>query len=34
MKTYSELIQISNYQDRVKYLQLIGSVGEDTFGFD
>lgn len=34
MKTYSELIQISNYQDRVKYLQLNGSVGEDTFGFD
>lgn len=34
MKTYSELIQISNYQDRVKYLQLNGLVGEDTFGFD
>lgn len=34
MKTYSELIQISNYHDRVKYLQLNCSVGEDTFGFD
>lgn len=34
MKTYYELIKISNYQDRVKYLQLNGSVGEDTFGFD
>lgn len=34
MKSYSELIQIPNYQDRVKYLQLNGSVGEDTFGFD
>lgn len=34
MKTYSELIQLSDYSDRVKYLQLNGTVGEDTFGFD
>lgn len=34
MKTYSELIQLSGYSDRVKYLQLNGTVGEDTFGFD
>lgn len=34
MKTYSELIQFSNYADRVAYLQLNGAVGEDTFGFD
>ena len=34
MRTYSELIQLLNYDDRVAYLQLNGSVGEDTFGFD
>lgn len=34
MKTYSDLIQIHGYRDRIKYLQLNGLVGEDTFGFD
>lgn len=34
MKKYSDLIQFSTYSDRIKYLQLNGSVGEDTFGFD
>lgn len=34
MKAYSELMQFSNYADRVAYLKLNGEVGEDTFGFD
>lgn len=33
-RTYSELITISNYEDRFRYLKLNGSVGADTFGFD
>ena len=34
MKTYTELISISRFEDRIKYLQLNSRVGEDTFGFD
>ena len=34
IKTYSELITISNYLDRFRYLQIGGSVGEATFGYD
>ena len=34
IKTYSELIQYPTFEDRFKYLQLKGRVGEDTFGFD
>lgn len=34
MKTYSELIRISSFEDRVNYLKIFGSVGQDTFGFD
>lgn len=34
IKTYSELIQYSTYEDRLNYLRLHGVVGEDTFGFD
>lgn len=34
MKTYSELIQHSTFEDRFNYLKLNGSVGEETFGFD
>lgn len=34
IKNYSELIQISSYIERYKYLRLYGSIGEDTFGFD
>lgn len=34
MKTYNELIQLSTFLERYRYLQLRGRVGEDTFGFD
>lgn len=34
MKTYSELIQLSTFEDRFNYLKLRGNVGEDTFGFE
>lgn len=31
-KTYSELIKISSFEDRFKYLSLSGTVGKTTFG--
>lgn len=31
-KTYSELIKISSFEDRFKYLSLSGTVGETIFG--
>lgn len=31
-KTYSELIKIDTFEDRFKYLSLVGVVGETTFG--
>ena len=31
-KTYSELIQFKNFEDRFNYLKLTGVVGEITFG--
>lgn len=34
MRTYSELITIPTFEERFKYLQLNGEVGQDTFGFD
>lgn len=34
IKTYSELISLPTFEDRFRYLQLKGSVGKDTFGFD
>ena len=34
IKSYSELSQINTFIDRFRYLQLEGSVGVDTFGFD
>ena len=34
IKTYSELITIQTFEERFKYLQLKGSVGKDTFGYD
>ena len=34
IRTYSELITINTFEDRFKYLQLNGSVGSETFGFD
>lgn len=34
IRTYSELITIPTFKERFKYLQLKGSVGKDTFGYD
>lgn len=34
MKTYSDLIQLSTFEERLNYLRLSGQVGKDTFGFD
>ncbi len=34
IRTYSELMQIEDYEDRFRYLSLGGEVGQDTFGFD
>lgn len=34
LRTYSELIEIPTFEERFRYLQLNGSVGQDTFGFD
>ena len=34
IRTYSELITLSTFEERYKYLQLSGFVGEETFGFD
>lgn len=32
IRTYSELLTFSTYEDRLKYLQLNGNVGEVTYG--
>ena len=34
IRTYAELITLPTFEERFKYLQLNGSVGKDTFGFD
>lgn len=34
LRTYSELITLPTFEERFRYLQLKGRVGEDTFGFD
>lgn len=34
IKTYSELITLSTFEERYRYLRLGGKVGEETFGFD
>lgn len=34
MRTYSELIRLATFEERLKYLRLSGMVGKDTFGFD
>lgn len=34
IRTYSELILLSTFEERYQYLRLEGRVGEDTFGFD
>lgn len=33
-RTYSELLTFSTFEERFKYLQLNGRVGESTFGYD
>ena len=34
IRTYSELIKLQTYEERLNYLMLYGTVGSDTFGFD
>lgn len=34
LRTYSELITLPTFKERFRYLQLSGSVGADTFGYD
>lgn len=34
IKSYSELMTLSTFEDRFRYLKLNGIVGRDTFGFD
>lgn len=34
IRTYSELMKLSTFEERYEYLKLNGSVGEDTFGYD
>lgn len=34
IRTYSELIKLSTFEERFQYLKLNGQVGESTFGFD
>lgn len=33
-KTYSEMMQLNSFEERLEYLRLNGCVGKDTFGFD
>ena len=34
IRTYSELIAIPTFEERFKYLQLNGNIGDETFGYD
>lgn len=34
MRTYSELLKLVTFDERLEYLRLDGSVGKETFGFD
>lgn len=34
IRTYSELSELSTFEERFNYLHLSGKVGEETFGFD
>lgn len=34
IRCYSDLIQLPTFEERFRYLQLNGSVGKSTFGFD
>lgn len=33
-RTYSELIQLPTFEERFRYLQLDGKIGDMTFGYD
>lgn len=34
IRTYSELSKLRSFEERFRYLQLNGTVGKETFGFD
>lgn len=34
IRTYSEMTALTTFEERFRYLQLKGSVGKETFGFD
>lgn len=34
LKTYTDLIRLPTFEERFRYLELGGTVGADTFGFD
>lgn len=34
IRTYDELIRLSTFEERFKYLKLDGAIGDSTFGFD
>lgn len=34
IRTYSELIKLTTFEERFRYLKLSGKVGEETFGYD
>ena len=34
IRTYEELITFPTFEERYRYLRLVGKVGEDTFGYD
>lgn len=34
IRTYSELITLPTFEERFRYLQLNGTVGSETFGYD
>lgn len=34
IRCYSELSQLGSFEERFRYLQLKGTVGEETFGYD
>lgn len=34
IKCYSELMSLSTFIERYRYLKLVGSVGKETFGYD
>lgn len=34
IRSYSELLQLSTFEERYRYLRLAGTVGEETFGFN